>query len=37
MQTKELKNGRLAMIGIAGQALQTYVTGQGTIEQLQSF
>lgn len=36
LQTKELKNGRLAMLGIAGMAYQTYVTGQGTIEQLAS-
>mmetsp|Transcript_7237 Transcript_7237/g.12028 ORF Transcript_7237/g.12028 Transcript_7237/m.12028 type:complete len:212 (-) Transcript_7237:180-815(-) len=36
MQTKELKNGRLAMLSIAGMAYQSYVTGQGTIEQLSS-
>ncbi len=35
-QTKELKNGRLAMLGIAGMAYQTYLTGQGTLEQLAS-
>jgi hypothetical protein len=35
-QTKELKNGRLAMLSIAGMAYQTYLTGQGTIEQLAS-
>jgi hypothetical protein len=36
MQTKELKNGRLAMLSVAGMAYQSYVTGQGTIEQLTS-
>mmetsp|Transcript_3570 Transcript_3570/g.4911 ORF Transcript_3570/g.4911 Transcript_3570/m.4911 type:complete len:210 (-) Transcript_3570:157-786(-) len=36
MQTKELKNGRLAMLSIAGMSYQTYLTGQGTIEQLAS-
>lgn len=36
MQTKELKNGRLAMLSVAGMAYQSYVTGQGTIEQLAS-
>lgn len=36
MQTKELKNGRLAMLSIAGMAYQTYLTGQGTLEQLSS-
>jgi hypothetical protein len=36
LQTKELKNGRLAMLGIAGMAYQTYLTGQGTLEQLSS-
>jgi hypothetical protein len=34
LQTKELKNGRLAMIGTAGMLLQNYVTGQGVWEQL---
>lgn len=36
MQTKELKNGRLAMLSVAGMAYQTYLTGQGTVEQLSS-
>lgn len=36
MQTKELKNGRLAMLSIAGMAYQSYLTGQGTIEQIAS-
>lgn len=36
MQTKELKNGRLAMLATAGMAYQTYVTGQGPWEQLTS-
>eukprot|EP01040_Poterioochromonas_malhamensis_P008429 gene8429-9118_t len=35
-QNKELNNGRLAMLGIAGIAYQAYLTGQGTIEQLAS-
>ncbi len=29
MQVKELKNGRLAMISVAGMAMQTYVSGNG--------
>ncbi|CAM9669610.1 unnamed protein product [Heterosigma akashiwo] len=36
LQTKELKNGRLAMIGVAGLAAQEYFTGQSIIQQLQS-
>lgn len=36
MQLKELKNGRLAMLSIAGMAYQSYLTGQGTLEQLAS-
>jgi Chlorophyll A-B binding protein len=34
MQLRELKNGRLAMISVAGIAAQEYVTGQGVVEQL---
>lgn len=29
LQTKELKNGRLAMVSVAGMALQTLVSGNG--------
>ena len=36
MQLKELKNGRLAMLSIACMAYQSYLTGQGTLEQLAS-
>jgi hypothetical protein len=36
MQTKELKNGRLAMLSIAGMAYQAFLTGQGTVEQIAS-
>jgi hypothetical protein len=34
MQTKELNNGRLAMIAIAGQVAQELVDGKGLIEHL---
>lgn len=34
LQLKELKNGRLAMLAIAGQLIQETLTGQGPIEQL---
>jgi Chlorophyll A-B binding protein len=34
MQTKELKNGRLAMTAIGGMLFQNLATGQGLIEQL---
>ena len=34
LQTKELKNGRLAMLATAGMLYQQSLTGQGVIEQL---
>jgi len=34
MQTREVKNGRLAMIAIIGLFLQTAATGKGILEQL---
>jgi hypothetical protein len=34
MQTKELKNGRLAMLATAGMLYQQSLTGQGVVEQL---
>jgi hypothetical protein len=36
MQTKELKNGRLAMLATAGMLYQMTLTGQGVVEQLTS-
>ncbi len=36
LQTKELKNGRLAMLSTAGMLYQSALTGQGPIEQLTS-
>jgi Chlorophyll A-B binding protein len=34
VQTRELKNGRLAMLAIAAFLVQENLTGQGPIEQL---
>jgi hypothetical protein len=36
MQNKELNNGRLAMIAVAGQVAQELVNGKGLIENLTS-
>ena len=34
MQTKEINNGRLAMIGVAGMIVQELVNGKGILENL---
>ena len=34
MQTKELQNGRLAMLGAAGMLVQELVNGKGIMENL---
>jgi hypothetical protein len=34
MQTKEINNGRLAMIGVAGMLVQELVNGKGVLENL---
>ena len=36
-QTKELQNGRLAMLGVAGMCAQELVNGQGIVETIQDF
>ena len=37
IQTKELQNGRLAMLGVAGMCAQELVNGQGIVETIQDF
>jgi hypothetical protein len=34
MQAKELSNGRLAMLGVAGMCVQELVDGKGILEHL---
>jgi len=34
MQTKELSNGRLAMIAVAGMCVQEIINGKGILENL---
>jgi len=36
MQTREVKNGRLAMVAIIGMFLQSAITGQGIVTQIAS-